>query len=81
MIVGSTAIIPNIEHHARGLMNAADILSSSPQIIGALVASEDMAVSLNAPRQQDSQVLNHVRILIQNRNGLKWLLFCWHYCN
>ena len=58
--VGSSAIIPNIEQ-ARGLMNAVDILSSSPQIVGALVASEDMAVSLNAPRQQNSEILNHVR--------------------
>ena len=58
--VSSTKIIPNIEQ-ARGLMNATDILSSSTQIAGALVASEDMAVSLNAPRQKNSEILNHVR--------------------
>lgn len=58
--VGSTAIIPNIEQ-ARGLMNVTDILSSSPQIVGALMASEDMAVSLNAPRQKNSEILNHAR--------------------
>ena len=58
----STAIIPNIEQ-ARGLMNVTDVLSSSPQIAGALVASEDMAVSLNAPRQKNSEILNHVRSL------------------
>ena len=58
--VGSTKIIPNIEQ-ARGLMNATDILSSSTQIAGALVASEDMVVSLNAPREKNSEILNHVR--------------------
>ncbi len=58
--VGSTKIIPNIEQ-ARGLMNATDILSSSTQIAGALVASEDMVVSLNAPRKKNSEILNHVR--------------------
>ena len=57
-----TAIIPNIEQ-ARGLINITDVLSSSPQIAGALVASEDMAVSLNAPRQQNSEILNHVRTM------------------
>ncbi len=58
----STAIIPNIEQ-ARGLMNVTDVLSSSLQITGALVASEDMSVSLNAPRQKNSEILNHVRNL------------------
>ena len=60
--VSSTKIIPNIEQ-ARGLMNATDILSSSTQIAGALVASEDMVVSLNAPRKKNSEILNHVRRL------------------
>ena len=59
-IVSSTNIIPNIEQ-ARGLMNATDVLSSSTQIAGALVASEDMVVSLNAPRKKNSEILNHVR--------------------
>ena len=58
--VSSTKVIPNIEQ-ARGLMNATDILSSSTQIAGALVASEDMVVSLNAPRKKNSEILNHVR--------------------
>ena len=58
--VSSTNIIPNIEQ-ARGLMNATDLLSSSTQIAGALVASEDMVVSLNAPRKKNSEILNHVR--------------------
>lgn len=58
--VSSTKIIPNIEQ-ARGLINATDILSSSTQIAGALVASEDMVVSLNAPRKKNSEILNHVR--------------------
>ena len=58
--VSSTEIIPNIEQ-ARGLMNATDIFSSSTQIAGALVASEDMVVSLNAPRKKNSEILNHVR--------------------
>ena len=58
--VNSTTIIPNIEQ-ARGLMNATDILSSGTQIAGALVASQDMVVSLNAPRKKNSEILNHVR--------------------
>ena len=58
--ISSTKIIPNIEQ-ASGLMNATDILSSSTQIAGALVASEDMVVSLNAPRKKNSEILNHVR--------------------
>ena len=58
--VGSTKIIPNIEQ-AHGLMNATDVLSSSTQIAGALVASEDMVVSLNAPRKKNSEILNYVR--------------------
>ena len=58
--VSSTNIIPNIEQ-ARGLMNATDVLSSSTQIAGALVASEDMVVSLNAPRKKNNEILNHVR--------------------
>ena len=58
--VSSTKIIPNIEQ-ARGLMNATDVLSSSTQIAGALVASEDMVVSLNARRKKNSEILNYVR--------------------
>ena len=58
--VGSTAIIPNIEQ-APGLVNANEVLSASEQIVGSLVASEDMAVSLNAPRRENSEILNHVR--------------------
>ncbi len=58
--VGSTAIIPNIEQ-AQGLVHAQEILSASQQIVGSLVASEDMAVSLNSPRQKNSEMLNHVR--------------------
>ena len=60
--VGSTDIIPNIEQ-AQGLVNANEILSASNQIIGSLVASEDMATSLNAPRQKNSEALNHVRCM------------------
>ena len=59
-VAGSTPLIPNIEQ-AMGLENAVSILSASKQIVGALVASEDMAVSLNAPRKKDSEVLNYVR--------------------
>ena len=57
---GTTAIIPNIEQ-AQGLVQVSDILSASSQIVGALVASEDMVLSLNAPRQKNSAILNHVR--------------------
>lgn len=60
--VNSTAIIPNIEQ-ARGLINATDVLSSSARIAGALVASEDTVVSLNAPRKKNSEILNHVRTM------------------
>jgi citrate lyase subunit beta/citryl-CoA lyase len=59
-MAGSTPLIPNIEQ-AMGLENAVSILSASKQIVGSLVASEDMAVSLNAPRKKDSEVLNYVR--------------------
>jgi len=59
-VAGSTPLIPNIEQ-AMGLENAVSILSASKQIVGSLVASEDMAVSLNAPRKKDSEVLNYVR--------------------
>ena len=58
--VGSTAIIPNIEQ-APGLVHAQEVLSASQQIVGSLVASEDMVVSLNSPRQKNSEMLNHVR--------------------
>ena len=58
--VGSTDIIPNIEQ-AKGLVHSHEVLSSSKQIVGSLVASEDMAVSLNSPRQKNSEMLNHVR--------------------
>ena len=58
--VGSTDIIPNIEQ-AKGLVRSHEILSASKQIVGSLVASEDMAVSLNSPRQKNSEMLNHVR--------------------
>ena len=58
--VGSTAIIPNIEQ-ANGLVHAQEVLSASRQIVGSIVASEDMAVSLNSPRQKNSEMLNHVR--------------------
>lgn len=58
--VGSTDIIPNIEQ-AKGLVRSHEVLSASKQIVGSLVASEDMAVSLNSPRQKNSEMLNHVR--------------------
>ena len=58
--LGTTPLIPNIEQ-ALGLENAVSILSASRQIVASLVASEDMAVSLNAPRKKNSEVLNYVR--------------------
>ena len=58
--VGSTDIIPNIEQ-AKGLVHSYEVLSASMQIVGSLVASEDMAVSLNSPREKNSEMLNHVR--------------------
>ena len=58
--VGSTDIIPNIEQ-AIGLVHSHEVLSASKQIVGSLVASEDMAVSLNSPRQKNSEMLNQVR--------------------
>ena len=61
-VIGSTEIIPNIEQ-ASGLVNATEVLTASKQIVGSLVASEDMAVSLNSPRQKNSEILNHVRCI------------------
>ena len=57
---GSTEIIPNIEQ-ALGLEHAFQILTSHPQITASLVASEDMCVSLHAPRQQKGGILDYVR--------------------
>ena len=57
---GSTEIIPNIEQ-ALGLENAFQILSCHPQIVASLVASEDMSVSVHAPRQQKGGILDYVR--------------------
>ncbi len=53
-------IIPNIEQ-AEGLENAFAILSGRAEVTAALVASEDMCASLNAPRLKDSPLLNYVR--------------------
>ena len=57
---GSTEIIPNIEQ-AQGLEHAYQILTSHSQITASLVASEDMCVSLHAPRQQKGGILDYVR--------------------
>ena len=59
-LVGSTEIIPNIEQ-AQGLEHAYQILTSHSQITASLVASEDMCVSLHAPRQQKGGILDYVR--------------------
>ena len=46
--IGSTDIIPNIEQ-AKGLVNSHTVLSASKQIVGSLVASEDMAAITKFP--------------------------------
>jgi len=57
---GATEIVPNIEQ-ALGLKNCFDILTASPRVSAALVASEDMAASLGAERRRDSNALQYVR--------------------
>lgn len=57
---GSTEIVPNIEQ-AAGLRRCFEIVTASPRITAALVASEDMAASLGAERRRDVNTLEHVR--------------------
>jgi len=58
--VKSTEVVPNIEQ-AAGLENALSLLDKRPRVVASLVASEDMTVSLNAPRLKNSKILNYVR--------------------
>ena len=52
--------MPNIEQ-AAGLENALSLLEKRPRVVASLVASEDMTISLNAPRLKNSKILNYVR--------------------
>ena len=58
--LNSTEVVPNIEQ-AEGLENTLSLLKTRPRVVAALVASEDMTVSLNAPRLKNSKILNYVR--------------------
>ena len=58
--LNSTEVVPNIEQ-AEGLENTLSLLKTRPRVVAALVASEDMTVSLNAPRLKNSRILNYVR--------------------
>ena len=58
--LNSTEVVPNIEQ-AEGLENTLYLLKTRPRVVAALVASEDMTVSLNAPRLKNSKILNYVR--------------------
>ena len=59
-LLNSTEVVPNIEQ-AEGLENTLSLLKTRPRVVAALVASEDMTVSLNAPRLKNSRILNYVR--------------------
>lgn len=58
--VGSTRLVPNIET-AAGLVRAGEILSASPRVAAALLASEDMAKDLGAERGRDGIELDYAR--------------------
>lgn len=53
-------LLPCIET-AEGLVNTYAILKEAPQLIGCLVASEDMTTSLQAPRDQAGTAIRYAR--------------------
>ena len=53
-------LLPCIET-AEGLVNTYAILKESPQLIGCLVASEDMTTSLQAPRDPAGTAIRYAR--------------------
>ena len=57
---GSTEILPNIES-AAGLIALRDIARASARVTACLIASEDMAADLGAPRQPDNHELQYAR--------------------
>jgi citrate lyase subunit beta / citryl-CoA lyase len=57
---GATELVPNIES-ARGLVATIAIVTASPRVSAALVASEDMAADLGAERGRDAAELDYVR--------------------
>ncbi len=58
--IGSTELLPNIES-AAGLVRTIDIVTASPRVEAALVASEDMANDLQCERGRDGSELRYVR--------------------
>lgn len=58
--IGSTELLPNIES-AAGLVRTIDIVTASPRVEAALVASEDMANDLQCERGRDGLELRYVR--------------------
>jgi len=57
---GRTRLVPNIET-AAGLVRAGEILSASPRVAAALLASEDLAKDLGAGRGRDGAELDYAR--------------------
>lgn len=57
---GATALVPNVET-ALGLLHTFAIATASPRVVGALVASEDMAADLGAERGRDGAELTYAR--------------------
>jgi len=58
--VGGIPLVPNVEG-AAGLLAARRIAAAHRNVLGALVASEDMAADLGAERGQDGAELAHAR--------------------
>ena len=54
------ALLPNIET-AEGLVNTYAILKQAPELIGCLIASEDMTTSLRAPRDPAGTAIRYAR--------------------
>ena len=57
---GQTQILPNLES-AAGVLALRDIAAASPRVTAVLMASEDLAADLAAPRQPDNAELQYAR--------------------
>jgi citrate lyase subunit beta/citryl-CoA lyase len=57
---GTTRLVPNVET-AAGLMRTFEIVSASPRVVAALVASEDMVADLGTVRSRGGAELAYVR--------------------
>ena len=60
LAVGATPIVPNVES-AAGLVRTGAIVAASARVVGALMASEDMAADLGAERGRDGAELAYAR--------------------